>query len=281
MRPSRQFPTLAVPGHFGELLQGRLGPSGPVTLITLPAPQPVVSLTAIPAPAFSLHFVTGHRPVDPDMARRFLRRSGPLPRAHLAIRSHIPPGSGAGVSTAVLLGLSRLRRRLNRQPTLSPEAEARHLIAAEGASDPLMFTHPARRLWASRAGQSLAALPAPPPLDIVGGLSGPPVATDPSDTRFADISDLVAAWPEATNSAEAVATLTTEAALRSTALRGGSSLDSLQEIAKQTGGLGLSIAHTGSARAILFRPGEGLQSEAARRLRALGLTGITRFRMQG
>ena len=30
---------VTVHGHFGELLQGRLGPGGPVALVTLPSSQ--------------------------------------------------------------------------------------------------------------------------------------------------------------------------------------------------------------------------------------------------
>ena len=30
--------SVRVPGHFGELLQGRIGSDGPVALVTLPCP---------------------------------------------------------------------------------------------------------------------------------------------------------------------------------------------------------------------------------------------------
>ena len=48
--------THRVAGHFGELIQGRLGTAGPVVLISLPCPALTVTATAIAA----------H---DPDAAR--------------------------------------------------------------------------------------------------------------------------------------------------------------------------------------------------------------------
>ncbi|TMV63484.1 propanediol utilization protein, partial [Thioclava sp. BHET1] len=41
-------------GHFGELLQGRLGPDGPLALVTLPCPPLAARVTRDPG-AFALH----------------------------------------------------------------------------------------------------------------------------------------------------------------------------------------------------------------------------------
>lgn len=268
--------TLSVPGHFGEFIQGRLGPSGPVVLVTLPAPEPVVSLSLLPGAPFFLHVTPGPCPADPEAIRALLRRFCTSLRGRITIACHAPPGAGFGVSTATLLGLARLYGPAG----MPPEALARLLVATEGASDPLMLNNPARHLWASREGRSLAALPAPPALDVVGGLMGPPCRTEPADSNFPDITDLAAAWPEAATP-EQFAALATVSARRTTALRGLPPLEPLEDIATRTGAIGLAIAHTGSARALLFRPGTGRPAEAATALRALGLKRITRFGIRG
>ncbi len=276
MISARNTRSLAVPGHFGELLQGRLGPSGPVALVTLPCPDPVVSVAHVPNAPFALHVASGQCPVPPRLIRALLRQARTPLRGRTTITCHAPPGAGLGISTATLLGLARLHG-LSEVP---PETLAARLTAIEGATDPLMLAHPARHLWASREGRSLAPLPAPLPLDIVGGLFGPPCVTDPADSRFPDIADLAAAWPEATTPG-ALAALATESARRTVALRDLAPLDPLERIAARTGAIGLAIAHTGSARALLFAPGTGARAEAAAALRSLGLTRITRFRLSG
>ena len=52
--------TVGGSGHFGELLQGRLGADGPLALVTLPAPGLRVTARFTPGP-FALHCTGGER----------------------------------------------------------------------------------------------------------------------------------------------------------------------------------------------------------------------------
>lgn len=265
MKPPRET---RVAGHFGELMQGRLGPDGPVCLVTLPCPRPVVRARLMPGRGLSLHDPRG-APVSPERARRFLGALGLRLAGRVILRTD-EPGLGAGVSTAMLVAIARLAGYAG-----PPAVLARACVASEGASDPLMFSRPERLLWASRIGTTLATLPALPALDILGGFFGPAERTDPADDRFADVSDLAADWSRPGLDAGAAAALASESARRSLALRGPAN-DPTAHLARQSGALGWCLAHTGAARALIFAPG-AIPAGAADRMRAAGLRGVRRF----
>ena len=69
---------------------------------------------------------------------------------------------------------------------------ARACVAAEGASDSLMFPRAERLLFAPRLGQVLRPLPALPRFVVAGGFLGPGQRTRAEDEDFPDIADLVA-----------------------------------------------------------------------------------------
>ncbi|WP_319800443.1 hypothetical protein [Pararhodobacter zhoushanensis] len=151
---------------------------------------------------------------------------------------------------------------------------ARACVAAEGASDPLMLPRAERLLFAPREGRVVADLPALPAFEVLGGFFGPGQRTRAEDMAFPDITDLVERW-ETLADLPAMAALTTESARRTLALRGPSD-DPTAPLARDLGALGWLIAHTGSARGLIFAPGtvpEG--AEAA--LAVAGLTGVLRF----
>lgn len=259
-----------VAGHMGELLQGRLGPEGPVALITLPCP--VLGVTARHRPGrFALHR-RGEVALGPARAAEMLRALG-LPvagRFHLA--GDLPPGGGAGASTAALVAMAR-----------AAGADAAGIAAAclaiEGASDPLMFADPERLLWASRRGEILARLPGLPAMEVLAGFHGPSQRTDPADADFPDVADLVRRWPEACARAEDVAALAAASARRTLALR-GPERDPTARLAERLGAPGFAIGHTGPARALLFRPGT-VPAGAAGVLRAAGFRRVTGYRIGG
>ncbi|MEO0913337.1 MAG: propanediol utilization protein [Pseudomonadota bacterium] len=263
-------------GHFGEFLQGRLGQDGPVALVTAPCPRAEVQAAWRPGGTFSA-YAPGLR--LPRGALRHLFRDAGLDAPHglLRVACTQPPGSGCGVSTASLLAI---------RATLGPPGAAEDIIALlariEGATDPLMMPGPETHLWASRRGKSLRRLPPLPRFDVVGGFLGPAELTDPADHRFADISDLVAAWAPAAarGDAQALAELATASALRNRALRGGPALAPVLRAARALGALGLLAAHTGSAVGLLFARG-GVPEDAAKALRTLGLRRILRFATGG
>lgn len=250
---------VTVTGHFGEWMQGRLGPSGPVVLVSLPCAA--VGLHGICLPGQG--HVQGMVARD---ARGFLRVLGLRLPGRVRLRAGIPPGLGCGMSTARLVALARLSGWDG-----PPAVLAGACVALEGASDPLMYPAPERMLWASRLGMSLAALPALPRYELLGGFWGRPLRTDPQDNRFADISDLLADWQAATRLA-AFAALASESARRTLALRGPSG-DPTAALARDLGALGYVIAHTGAARGLIFAPGD-VPGGAVAQLRAAGLRGV-------
>ncbi len=195
-------------------MQGVLGPSGPVVLITLPMRAPVLRLDV---------------------------------RSLLALEEW---GQGLGLSTA-----SHRARFRHAHPNGTLAEEIAHCLAAEGASDPMMFAQPSTILWASRRGQVMGHLPTPPDFDLLCGLWGEGQVTDPSDHDFADVTDLVRGWPAAMADAAAMARLVSASAWRCLDLRGPKG-DPTPAICAELGALGFQIAHTGSARGVIFGPGQ-------------------------
>lgn len=266
-------PCVRVAGHFGEFLQGRIGPAGPIALVTIPCPVLAVEAWHTPGRGLSVH-CGGQRLITPERARKFLARLGADLAGHVRLRAAMPAGGGAGASTATLVALARLAGAAP-----APEALAGACVAAEGASDPLMFPCPERLLWASREGRVLATLPPLPRLEVIGGFLGPARRTDAGDTNFPDIADLLAPWDRAARDgrAEALAEIASVSASRTLALRGPAG-DPTAALARDLGAAGFAMGHTGSARALLFVPGR-IAPHTAGALRAAGMTGIVRFRV--
>ncbi|MBL4929005.1 propanediol utilization protein [Fuscibacter oryzae] len=259
-----------VTGHFGELLQGRLGPNGPVALVTLPCP--VLSATAQLVPGVpGLHQPDGRVLAWPQ-ARRFLRMLGVDGAARAVLRVNMPPGGGAGASTAGLVALARAFGAAEGQIAAA-------CLAAEGASDPLMLPDPGGVLWASRRGQVVQRFFALPRLEVLGGFCGTPQRTDPSDSNFPDIGALVQDWRAASGDLPRLAALASQSARMTLALRGPVN-DGTEAMANRLGALGFSIAHTGSARALLFAPGT-VPPGAESLLREAGWRQVMRFRTGG
>lgn len=252
---------LRVAGHFGELVQGRLGPEGPVVVISLPCPVAAVAARA------------GAGPLPPGGAALLaaLGLDGP---GGLDWQATLPPGGGAGTSTAALVALARVAGWRG-----APEVLAAACVGAEGASDPLMFARPERLVFASRLGRVVGMLPAMAEVEVVGGFWGAEVATDPADDRFPDVADLVAAWPRACATVAGLAGLAGESARRTLALRGPAG-DPTARLAAGLGAAGWAIAHTGSARALIFAPG-AVPEGAEARLAAEGFRHVLRFRAGG
>lgn len=114
---------------------------------------------------------------------------------------------------------------------------------------------------------------------IVGGFLGPGLRTDPADLDFADISDLVAAWAPAAARGDvaALAGLATRSALRNAAHRGWPDVAVLHAVAVRLGALGVVVAHTGSARGLIFSPGRRDTRPILDALRSLGLRHLCQF----
>lgn len=267
--------SLRVAGHFGELMQGRLGPQGQLALISLPCPALAVAGAVTPGRGFFVHG-GAQRLLTPARARQLLAQLGLPAQGRFVLRAAMPVGGGAGASTAALVALARLAGWRGRAADLAAAC-----LAVEGATDPLMFARPERLLWASRRAERLEDLPALPPFEMVGGFFGPGRRTDPADLNFPDITDLLAPWRQAAASGDLprLAGLAALSADRTLALRGAGN-DPIPSLAVRLGAPGYVIAHTGAVRGLIFAPGK-VPVAAVAALRAAGLRGVVQFRAGG
>ncbi|NHX27326.1 hypothetical protein HA397_25520, partial [Escherichia coli] len=81
---------LRVGGHFGELIQGCIGPEGPVALISLPCPELGVRVSARPARGLSL--LARPRLIGPSDLRRLFDLIGAPLRGRFVLHAEMPPG---------------------------------------------------------------------------------------------------------------------------------------------------------------------------------------------
>lgn len=281
-RPRRRSVDVAVSGHFGELLQGLLGPGGPVALVTLPAPALLVAARWRPG-RFAVHRAGGAVLARTAAAALWRAVAPGPPRGRLRLAAGMPPGGGAGSSTAALLAAAGAFAAAAGRRLPDAGALAALCLRLEGASDPLMHPDPGALLWAPREARVLAALPPLPGLEVVGGFLGPGRRTDPADGGFAEVADLVAAWGPAAERGDlpALAGLAAESARRNVAVRGGPELGPVEAVGGRHGALGVVAAHTGSARGLIFAPGRGDAAAAARDLAELGVARVLRYRLGG
>lgn len=258
-----------VAGHFGEWLQGTVGAEGKIGLVTLSCP--IAGVRAVQGGQDPLSIEQNDGLIDVARCRAFLADLGLFAQGRVQLWADLPPGGGAGMSTASLVALARAMG--------ADEGRiAQACLCVEGATDPLMLAQPDSVLWAPREARVLHHLPCPPHAEIVGGFWGPPLRTDPNDNLFPAIDDLVVAWAQAPSLCVA-ARLASISAKRTTDLRGPDH-DPTSELGGRLGALGYSRAHTGSARALIFAPGTVPATAEAALLEA-GYTHPIRFRTGG
>ncbi len=103
-------PPAWVPGHFGEFIQGRLGPDGPVSLVTLPCLGLGVAGWHYPGHGLRVHGA-GQRLATPARARHLLAVLGLRLSGGVVLRATMPAGGGAGgLCSMVSMGLSGLTK---------------------------------------------------------------------------------------------------------------------------------------------------------------------------
>ncbi|MCL5775630.1 propanediol utilization protein [Limibaculum sp. FT325] len=266
-----------VAGHLGELAQGLAAPGGPVALVTLPCPLLVteVRYTPAPGPLRSDEAIAGKALAAARGALGFVGRGDW--GGEIAIRRACPPGLGAGTSTAEALGAVRAVAAAF-GARLAPEVEARLCLAAEGAVDPLM--HDEAVLFASREGRVLRRLAGLPPMAVIGGFAGGPRETDPADCGFPPMQDIFDDLADALAAGDAVrlGRAATASAAANQARDPNPAWGEIRTLARAVGALGICVAHTGSAIALLLPPGADAQGLRPR-LEAAGLKRILAWRI--
>jgi len=216
----------------------------------------------------------------------------------ITIRNPAPVGIGFGTSTMdVTAAMACVRDNLGAR--VDPGTLGRIAVAAEAASDPLMFPeHGAAILWGPRCGRPLETFPGPVPavfcVAVNAGRGGEMVDTcrfacgqrfteadvDPfrlvlARLRYAIARQDVRALGEAS---------TLSAALNQTQLH-LPRFDSYLDQGRAAGSVGLAISHSGYLVAFLFDPGEpdleARVDEAIRRFSALGHREVYVFQSPG
>lgn len=263
---------ITVDGHFGELLQGVA--DGRVVLASLPCPALKVRLHHEAAEELRLTFAAEPVLSETDFAQ-LANSAGFEPVGHHVFRLDMPAGGGAGASTATRVAVLK-----QHCPALTASEIARICLDCEGAVDPLMFGGAERLLWASREAQIVETRAILPEGRVIGGFYGAPLRTDPQDAGFADVSDLLPLW-RAASTLQDIAAISTESARRNMALRGTAD-DPLAELAVTFGAAGMVIAHTGSARGLIFDPLAAIDTAALTdHLKATGFQNLVDFRFGG
>jgi uncharacterized protein involved in propanediol utilization len=205
----------------------------------------------------------------------------------LEVRSSIPRGRGLGSSTADVVATVRaVANAVGR--SLPPEELATIAVAAESASDSLMYDRPV--LFAQRDGIALEVFGRPlPAFTVVGGdLNEGGSGVDTLDTPLPRYSVWELAAFQALRGAvrraltlgdvELLARVATASSRINQRHRPLPGLDWLLETFRGWGALGVQVAHSGTVVGVLCRAGERKSIELAERgLRSLGIAESWRF----
>ena len=264
-----------VAGHFGELVQGRLGRGGPVALVTLPCPALVTEVRFRPAPGPLETAAPDSAKLTAAAGLALRAMASPGWGGRLDLRRASRPGGGAGQSTADALGAVRaVARAFGRRP--SAEEEARLCLAAEGAVDPLM--HDGAVLFASREARVVRRLGSLPPLRVVGGFAGPGVPTDPGDDGFPDMRAVFERLGRAVAAGDldGLAAAARASAEANQARNPNPAWAEVLRAGRRSGALGPVVAHTGSAIGLLLAA-DMPAGPVARALSGIGLEDVISF----
>ncbi|WP_017582384.1 GHMP family kinase ATP-binding protein [Nocardiopsis valliformis] len=257
--------------HHGEILQGVfLDERGRPTrgLVTLPMADPRTRAVFTPFSPRAPRRVVVDPPNRAKAARaaelavtECARVGGVRPvGGYLSVRGGAAPGLGMGSSTSdVTAAVRAVAAGLGVE--LTPDAVARVAVAAEGASDPVMFGD-RPLLFAQREGRILEELgPELPEMAVVGCLTG---SGQPVDTlslvgtaRRGDIAvyeRLRAALRTAITERDVagVGHVCTESAILNQRALPKAELGTLREVARGCGAVGIQVAHSGNVAGILF-----------------------------
>lgn len=269
--------------HHGEILQGAFwldGPHRPATraLVTLPYPDLTSTAVARLTPdstAVTVEPATRSRTVlAARLALSELRVAGGV---RVQLSGNIPAGWGLGSSTADLVAVVRaVADAAGRQ--LPDASVARLVVAAERASDPVMFGDQVT-LFAHREGRVLDTFgPLLPPLLVVGCNAAGGSAVDVAARPLADygpgeldqLGALLGMLRKAigTGNAALVGAVATRSAAVNQRYHPLPVFGELRRVATISGAVGVQVAHNGTVAGLLYDANDPRATRRAERGRA-------------
>jgi uncharacterized protein involved in propanediol utilization len=280
----------AAPGHHGEILQGAfdIGDSGPPChgLVTLPCRRFASQATYVPSAAALT--VTPAWKCKARRAAALVLAGLRLPvTGALEISATAPVARGLGSSTSDVL--AAIRAVADAFGLTIPPADCAVLaVAAEGASDPVMFGD-VPILFAQRRGLVLAELAARlPAFELVSvditALRGvvhtdEQVLPDYGPAQVREFGELLAALRAALAAGDVagLAAVATRSALINAAVYQWDS-SPVELIAGESGALGWQLAHSGSVAGLIFPAGDAAADRAIETAGRAGFAGAWRYR---
>ncbi|MBV9110513.1 MAG: hypothetical protein JO306_13975 [Gemmatimonadetes bacterium] len=286
--PAARTGSAEVRAHHGEVVQGVFySADGTLEhgLVTLPCPLFATRARFRPHPTGPLTVEPGDRTRARTAARMTLDALGRTGwGGALRIEGNVPLRWGCGSSTTDVLS-SILAVADAFGATLAPEWIARIAVAAETASDSLMFGHERAVVFAQRRGCVLHDLGGPlPPVRVLGfntetgrgveTLALPPVPYSAWEVEaFRVVLGMLHRAVDRQDPAllGRVATASTLIMQRHRPKRG---MQDILRLAREAGALGVQVAHSGTVAGLLFDPGQrGTRGpkQARAALRRLGM----------
>lgn len=280
-----------VHAHHGEILQGVFYSSEGVLeqgLVTLPCPLYYTRARFRPLRSGPLTVQPGHRPRARTAARLALDALGKIGwGGSVCIESDVPPAWGCGSSTSDVLSTVRAVADAF-GTTLEPYWLARLAVAAETASDSVMFEPDRAILFAQRRGSLLQDLGGPLPRARVLGFN-----TDPGERGLETLK--LPLCPYSAWEAEAFQSLlgllrhavehgdpqllgrvATASTIINQRYRPKPLMPELLRIQKDSGAVGIQSAHSGTVAGFLFEPGAGMDDRMEHARALLHRAGVKR-----
>jgi L-threonine kinase len=296
--------SVTVTSHLGEIFQGWvMSPNGRfvIGLVTMPDATYTTTATLWPSHSRGILCSPAKKAKAIKALTLILQKWDPDLGVTLQIESTIPEGIGAGSSTAdcwaVALGGHQM---LGIPEALAPDLEVLQQIifAAEGPCDPLpLLGWGLPVVWGSRTGELLEVFHQPlPAIQALG------FATDPNKTVSTDELAMSQAGTQPTSieadqyeavlsslrqaitmhSVQGVAEAATWSGTLNQSRCRIRNWDLLQKIARNTGAVGVSCSHSGTAAALLWDPSvDGLEEmimAAKAEVEALNVAHVHTFR---
>ncbi|MCZ7476245.1 MULTISPECIES: GHMP family kinase ATP-binding protein [unclassified Micromonospora] len=258
-RAQPQVGTGTAHGTFGELLQGVL-PDDVDFLVTLPIQRGVRVRVILDPEATELTVSPTGKTKSLLLARSLLRSLGHHGGGHLIISSDLPVGKGLASSSADLVAVARAVGQALGQPLGPQDIEAllRDIEPSDGImySDVVAFRHREVRLH-----RRLGPLP---PLTIVGLDEGGEIDTvqfnrlpkpfQPRDKReYAELLDQIS-HAMLLGDAAGIGRVATRSAEMNQRLHPKKTLPAMVSLCEAADGLGVVVAHSGTAVGILLSP---------------------------